>query len=352
MLHSEMNKWRTAGISVVELLVGVGIMGIVAAGLSTYITNFERFRNNMALVSARDSIARRIQQQIQAFDNIQFSALDESNPGNRMLRACLDPGGEVCQVSSAERQVEFRLLLNQGASGASGRRAIAGPAASGTKPVLYSKNGGDNCAADQKDCGTFEAHAYFWGVCKGGAAECPQASTIFVRYQVRANVSGVFSTKIQHAPPDPDFSADKASFALSFPVSRGLLAAQSCPDFAQQAGYDSAGRLLCKCLLGYEPKGTDADGQIICQQSAQCLPGQIVVGMLATGIPDCRTPEVRCADVKFGKTVDKTARCPAGGWLEDLDLGTCRAGPKTKKASNREIACDNNAGRCCWYETP
>lgn len=346
--RSRRRSRRTAGVSVVEMLVALGIFGVVVAGLATYVANFNQFRNNMSLVSTRDAISRRLQQQIQAFDNIQASAKDSSFIGNRKLLACLDVGNEPCDVTSAEKQVEFRFLVNQGAAG---RRALAGPAFGETTPVKYNKNGGDNCQGTDQGCGTFEAHAYFWAVCQNGAPTCPQASTVFVRYQVRSNAKGVFTTNVPHSPPEPLFSDKKTSYAVSFPVFRGLMKDQMCPDYAQQAGYDSSGRVLCKCLLGYEPTGSDANG-ILCERSEQCKNGEVLAGLLVDGRPDCRKPKVQCRNIQFGKTVDGSPRCPAGGWLRDINLGTCRTGPKTKKASNREIACDTNAGQCCWYEIP
>lgn len=341
MLQSEV---RQRGFTLTELLIALALFGVVTAALTTYLANVQGYRDVMVQMATRDAIARRLQKHVQSFKQISYSAtVAGAAAGNAKLAACLDSGGGACDVTDPAKQLGFDLYLDQGASGP---RRLAGPP---EKPVQYDMNGKDNCTATDPGCPSWTAVATFWARC-GSAASCPQASSVAVRFQVRPVKPLKDGRTLPANPPEPTYSQKPTSFATFHSVRKRLTLGQDCPPYTKQTGFDDNGRVTCKCVLGFTTTGLDANGQPVCQAGARlCGKNQVVKGIDAAGMPICRNVKQQCDWVKFAA---KSARCPNGGWLEALDMGVCKAAPKTKKGAKREITCANNQGRCCWWEIP
>jgi hypothetical protein len=121
---------------------------------------------------------------------------------------------------------------------------------------------------------------------------------------------------------------------------------QQCPPATEQIGIDADGKILCKCRFGFAQVGTDGNGFPICNATPlTCGNNQMLQGRDNRGHPICCNTDIVCINnYNFN---DEHATCPSGGWLTDLNLGQCTAGPAAKKASSRGIECDHNRGRCC-----
>lgn len=339
-------RWffNNQGLSLIEMLIAVGLIGVVGLVLTRYVSNVGAVRSSMTLVSSRDAIARRIHHQIKNLDNIRASAEDASNSGNTALRACLTKGdGAPCTILTPGAQVPFLFSVKVAAN----RRVLAGPTSGGG--IKYTQSGADNCTGSTDKCGAFVAHAYFWANCRTGETSCDQASSIFVRYQVVSTVNGLNGLALPNSPPGANATfKTQATHATRLTIAEAFRQkGATCGDYSQAAGYDSAGNIICKCMIGYDTI-TDRSGTR-CRARATCQNTEIFEGFDAKGLPICAPRVLDCRRVEFDDASGGAPRCPPGGWLSNLNLGTCRTGAATKKASNSEVACDTNEGECCWY---
>ncbi len=328
------------GFTMVEVMIALSMVGLLSAAIMTIIGSMGSGILSTKATGARDEIARSIEHEVKDLKAIVGSARPGSSPGNAELLRCLDSGGGLCTVTDPNAQATFKLFQKG--------TAAAPISGTGTAPVLYDRLGAFCTPTASATCGMWQATTYFWATCPGKTASCAQASTIHIRYQVVPSVATYQDRTLTPYPREPEFSTRPAEFATTHQVYSGIQAAQNCPTDTEQTGYLADGKISCRCRLGFAQTGLMANGMPVCaSQAVTCPPSHIIQGRDAKGRPICRLVVRQCSWIGFG---NGDATCPNGGWLENIDLGTCRAGTGAKKGGSRPVACDNNKGYCCWYE--
>jgi hypothetical protein len=328
-------------MSLTEVLIGLSIaIGLSAAAFS-YLTNVEQYRVMVTRASTRDAIAKRIETQLRAYRNVEYSGITmaSAGPSNTRLGDCLDRLGANCVVRSAGSQESFDFFVNQGAAGPI---RLAGTE---SNPVLYNYNGQPNCdPAEAAGCPAYKAVAYFWGTCAG--TPCPQATSVSVRYQVTPLKELQNGKTLPATPQDAAFNANKSRFAVTHLVRDKTLNHNDCPAGAWQVGFESDGKPKCQC--SYAHTQVPGSNPIVCVPSGSTCPkGQVARGVDSKGKPECYCMVPNCRMETFDV---KSAQCPNGGWLERLDMGYCAEKLGSGSKSNKQaIGCQRNRGLCCQY---
>jgi prepilin-type N-terminal cleavage/methylation domain-containing protein len=357
MLQVQVTR-RQRAFTLVETMIAVAIMAGVIVVISTLVTNTQDTVTLGEVMTTRDQIATQIERKMQDFANVQLSAIQGTAAGNRMLRACLDSGGDTCTATDPRRQETFQFLI----PGPGGTRALGGTADS---PVNYDRRGVPNCGrlASALDCPLWQVRAYFYATCPPippsttPATSCQQAVSVHLRYQVapsrprlaKTDSGGLVDRELKARPPEPEFSLNPERYSISHRVG-STVTTDSCPPNSEQIGWEGGGQIKCRCRFGITQTGVDAKGHPICPTSDLiCNPSELLQGMDVNGKPICTRVRTRCKWMKFGSGAEE-ARCPNAGWLEAIDLGRCTASRRSKKGSDRRITCANNRGYCCFYE--
>ncbi|MCM2282698.1 MAG: prepilin-type N-terminal cleavage/methylation domain-containing protein [Bdellovibrionaceae bacterium] len=172
-----------AGFSLVELMIGVGLLSLVALGIAGTASSYFKSMGQMRLTSARMEIIRQIRS---ASHNP--IALANSKTLETALGPCLSftLGGPTCLSKDSGGQllnVPFTLTSELGATD-----IIAGPeaAVSGHQPVYYDKDGrrctDPSVPADQ--C-PLQAIVSYSAHCQSGEAACQGADALSIFYIVK-----------------------------------------------------------------------------------------------------------------------------------------------------------------------
>ena len=171
-----------AGFSLVEVLVGIGIMGIVAVGLTVIITSQNTNSQSFNLLSSRLSLARVFNHAIRngrtLLQSATYTATSPNNAGSP-YDYCVNGTGGVngCVARNASGIVYNEFFLLDPSSTV--LAPYAGPAASN---ILYDTNG-IRCAVPSSKC-FMRATAKFNAFCPGNALSCQQAQSVRVTFSL------------------------------------------------------------------------------------------------------------------------------------------------------------------------
>ncbi|MFW7377373.1 MAG: type II secretion system protein [Oligoflexus sp.] len=329
-------KENQRGFGLIELSIGVGILGLVGFIIMQIFDQVGQSRYRIEALSTRDALSMRLKRVVSK-SNLLYSAKTFPGQGNLELLNCIDGNANtLCQATNQRAAVSFQL----GYPSQDGGRIVAG---SEQQPVRYNHNGGV-CRTDVTCQSEFEAKAYFSAACQNQAPTCPEALIIRVRYQIR-NISLKGQPLIPSSPPDEEFAvATRGVIPINF-SSTSFQGA--CPPFSVLSSIDSRGELRCACQPGSQQTGT-RDGQPICTpRPAKCPNNQThrLIGFTPTMDPICvPRPRWRC------QRISTEAVCQ--GIVQGIELGPCfaeKSSPNDKKGgtSTGIIKCSQNQHTCC-----
>jgi hypothetical protein len=339
-----------SGMSLVSVLIAMSIMGIAIMLTSTMIKNTLDVKKLVEINATRDSLAARIKSRIGNMETLNLSA-QQVGSGNQALRDCLDIGSSPCSILDPGKQLSFNLYLTK--NGASQKR-LAGTQ---TDPQYYSISGAacppGTPVGGSKQCKpAWSATAHFWATCQAGATSCKQASTLFLRYQVAPILNHYPWKKVPKAmPPEPEFSSQPASFAVSVAVAGDYVRSEGCMGVSIQVGVRPDGRPECACKKDAVMVGMDANGNPICVIAGKtcALPAK-AVGVDKNGDIMCevpQAPQVYCYSKKLGGGSSNS--CRPTEWLNRARFGDCFTNKATKKDGLQAIRCNEDTGTCCGY---
>ena len=329
---------RQAGFTLIEVLIAAGIAVAAVSVALSLIQITQKSYTNAATISNRDRLARNIERVIQDMDRIRYAAANDGSAGNRALSDCLTAKDLTANPSLAPTcsatLTPFRFVLKQGSP-----NPIAGDSQS---PVYYGRDGAP-CTAGTS-CQFFKVITYFTPSCTSVSSDptkttqidtCYQARSIRVTYQITALKPLIGGQTL--GPKPTDLTASGVNFAISF----GLPPNSGCPIFAVMTGYGPGGTIVCRCVTGSTPTGTNADGTPICSQpvGVSCPGNAHLLGIAPDNSPICSSGTIICTP-----TTNNT--CSGGDWLGTLDLGDCNP-VYISDNDPVPIDCSGQTGKCC-----
>jgi hypothetical protein len=359
-----------AGTTLLEVVVALGILAVIVAGLSTFLGNqiITSGRQNESRTQLR--LADRIRETISDPDNIRASIDYGTNP---MLRNCVYSTGpcDATVQSAYANPFDLYQATTDGAGVQSGVHVGGG--------VHYDKKG-DICTAGTVGC-IFQVNTYFWATCDfdNTATRKPLSSCSVSRYlNFRFMVRYVPPTpppaggpKLKHYPPQGDFEGNVTAFAVRMRTADVIQKLdQTCPPNQIVKGIKTDGTPICQCRngnkLNIEANLNTTTSVIIDPRSnlnLSCGPQQcpnandIMVGYKPDGDIKCINQN-ECGNPAspvysqcpcFTTAVNSTTGygdCGPGYWMVNFQFGVCR-GVTTKKAGPEVVECDDNEIRCC-----
>lgn len=351
---------KSAGVTLVEIILSIGITAIVAAGVSTLLSRKMHFMKELQSNLRMRSIGQKIEKTL-TDGKVLRSILSSSDPGNATLRNCItNPpiGGTICTATDPKSQITFNLILPTG-------EKIAGTK---TSPAKYKLLDGTLCTPktkNPKDC-NIEARAYFWASCPQGNSwwdrevsnpdgsssivagsaptyiptSCPVAQVIHLRYQLvytPTNAAAKVDSVTQY-PKNSYFwvggvanSSTTALGAISVPVS-SFSTPQSfsdCPPNFSMTSIED-GHPICECLSPFKLSSTCSYTKYkagvtteICactEPYTKCAPDTRYRGTCPDGSVRCCP--VNCATrrgVEWTNDGSSAGSCPIGSWLESIE---------------------------------
>jgi hypothetical protein len=325
---------RESGLSLVEVMITLGILGIVGALGSQFLPKVDSSRYRIEAMGSRDAISMRVRRVITK-QNIIFSAQAFPDPGNRILLNCVDMNpATICNATNSAAMQTFRL----GYPFQNGATAVAGP---DQTPLRYDHNGGE-CPPVGRCNAEFDARAFFYAQCPNETASCGDALSVRVRYQIR-NTSLKGQPLLASSPPDIEFK-DANRGIISIVIQDKTLKGV-CPPFSVLRSIDQTGQLNCVCQPGSTQTGTNM-GQVICAPTTITCPNNQthrLIGYTPTMEPICvPRPRFTCTEV--------TNEQACMGIIQSVRLGECRVEQDyqaKKGSSNSYVTCDGNKQLCC-----
>lgn len=325
---------RESGLSLVEIMIALTMLGVVAVVGAQFLPQIDASRYRIEALGSRDAISMRIRRVVSK-QNLIFSAQAFPDAGNRQLFNCLDLNpATTCTATNSRAMQTFRV----GYPFQSGATAVAGP---GNAPIQYDHTGG-TCAPGSRCVAEFEAHAFFYAQCPNNTSSCPDALSIRVRYQVR-NTRLKGQPLLPSSPPDEEFR-DPNRGIISIVVQDKTLKGV-CPPFSVLRSVDQSGQMNCVCQPGSQQTGIN-QGQVICTPVTITCPNNQthrLIGYTPTMEPICvPRPRFSCTEI----TNEQECR----GVIQSIRLGGCRVEQNyqaKKSAANSYVTCDRNKHLCC-----
>ncbi len=321
------------GLSLVEILVALGILGVVSVLIAQFIPKIYNSRNRIEAISARDGISMRIKRVVSR-SNLVFSAQNLADPGNKALLDCVDDDDStICQTTDIRQPLGFRLGYP---------RDSASAEVTGThdNPLLYQRNGGI-CRAGDRCTPEWEVRSYFTAVCPSQATTCPKAMSIRFRYQLR-NIPRLGQPAIPSLPTDEEF-ADPRNANLNIKIFDPFQVAE-CPPFSFIESILADGVAVCVCQPGSTKVGVK-DGQPVCSPGDLRCPDNLTHRLLGF---DSQMKPICVPRKKFQCTNIPTSNA-CNGIVRSVQLGSCRVirSASKKKGSNADVTCSQNQFACC-----
>ena len=359
---------KNSGFSLIETLIGLGVLGIVITGTVGFLGNNASSTKRERYRGARDQLAYLITEALNNPENIALSAR-KGGVINQALVNCLGNMQEAtgsCNAIGIDNAKSFSLFA---ADGTEGGKLVASKTNSG-RSVFY---GWD--LTQGSDPGKFKLYpsVYFWAGCSINPKtmqvnkSCNKASTIFMSFVIQP-VDGPYS---------PNWSGAKARPLYFYPYPKNIVSANGSVDkkklysniFSMPAPEVSA-RMPGICPLGRYMKGYDAAGKPICEcftagcVADTCTGDQIIIGYDEKGKGICRSltnpNDFKCFDFVAKQNNQRDAiQCPTNHWLVNVSGEGCKGGASFNKQAKGgwvanvkwEIQCDKSQEyQCCRFK--
>lgn len=165
------------GFGLTELIVAMGLLGILIAGFSAFMTSQHTAIKANRTVANRDGLLMSLQRLAGDATALTLSANDTRNPAlKKCVQGCTPTGPTCCSISSAS-PAEFTLLDQS-----------SNPVAGTTAPAyaVYYDIDGARCTTPSSQC-ALRAVAIVSATCAGGASSCAQAQSIQVGVRLEQN---------------------------------------------------------------------------------------------------------------------------------------------------------------------
>lgn len=338
---------NSAGMSLVEIMVAIGLVGIAAAAGSQLLPRIGETRKRIESISLRDGISMRVKKALTA-NGLRYSATTyaASDTGNAQLRNCIDGlPATICTATDIINPQSFRLALPGGGA------TPIDLAGSDRTPLFYDVKG-QRCpnnlsASIAANCKwLWDVRSYFVAICQNNAASCPDAFAVRVRNAVSfvPDPDRPYDPIIASLPPvDTGPSPDPWRLSYWVPIQPPTqTTACAVNSNTVMSGASATGVVICTCLPGTTPTGVDADGNPICTPptSRTCPSGQKMQGLDQNALPRCvpKTAET-CSWLSSA-----AANCT--GYVAQTAMGASTV-PTTYKKGAPDVTCAANRYLCC-----
>jgi prepilin-type N-terminal cleavage/methylation domain-containing protein len=356
------DKQRQWGVTLVEVLVAVAIVGISVVAITEYSSKLNLGLKIEDSKAAVDGLAENTRLALSNLDGIINSITRDGFAGNVELSNCVGPGKTCSTFATREgRQIGFYLW-----SAASNPERIAGPSPGAA--IGYTSEG-ERCTPGTNKC-LFGAVTYFWATCPRNAAgvpvdTCTDPTYLNFRFQIvplsqaakKSELTG--SQPVQAFPRNEDFNSDRTSYVIRVKTTDIVQRLRSvCRNDTKQVGVETDGTPRCEChspaFDGAGRKRYRPDGTPICAPQTCPSRNDIMVGFNPNGKIKCidqnvcaspsPPPECPCHDVDLSQN----GECNDGYWLVHIGWGNCYATwSKGKGYGYETVVCDEHRGRCC-----
>jgi hypothetical protein len=358
MLQEKLNS-SERGFSLLETMIAGAVFATLIGTVTIFIKNSNSQLYQKRARMEQERISQSIKIDLRDMKRVEASVASATSGNELLLRRCLESnkaGTLDCKgATDASNQRPFTFMSRRGGPASPFVKKGGTPGS----PATYSLFGAPNCTAGTAYCPFWNVETYFWATCSGGKAECDKATAVHVRYIVKPVRAKYEGQDLVAIPDLNEFNSFKSRFAISHSIATPskLEEDKLCPAGSQLSGSKSGGELKCVCRGGFNNVEPDPNKMPKCIASAPaCPPGQRIKGRKQDGTVYCVKQVKQCRTVTFDKddgdtsSTSSAATCPIGGWLENINLGRCKAAPKNKKGTDRGIKCDTNQGRCCFYD--
>ncbi len=375
--------FKEKAYSIIEVMIGLSIMGIVGSSVVTLVGNKMNEHRLNSLQIAKDRIVRQLEEGLTNCENIQDSYTYYLNGPNglrnRFIQTCMNasgynpstPGGQytVCPPQFIGPQTFQNNRFDLWA------RPV--PTVGGPPPIsmqlsgYWNKDGEPNCQPDQTRC-PFFVETYFYFSCPIDRSAPNGALVTQCNTPSRLNLLFTIKQTDQITAMDRGFNfnyplpngviTNPSSRALSVSVDKCRnTPAQICPPEMFVSGYDQSGAVMCSCYSNNPKRNPPNTGNIVYQKNSdgtdrnipeECLPnkcnnGEIIVGYKEVNgfwEPECKTRNANRA-CRPGKS------CMPGEYLAMANIRDCRMTvvPAQKKGGGPSFqpVCNDNQFQCC-----
>jgi hypothetical protein len=365
MMNNKAPK-NQSGMSLIELMVATGMLGIVIGTATTYYGSMSRQSNLEHLKDLQLKLASDVEAAVTTPDAIIRTA---NAPGNSLLKNCITPG---VGCGTTEPPGAELVLYN----------ADSPPAKIASSTTNYDFDG-NICSGSSPKC-IFNPRVSFWATCPLGSNNKPQktcTNPVFLNFKYQIDNIHPEKNKrfkqIDTYPEKGNISSTTLRRVIRMRVSDALLRiGDSCEAGEMLTGFDINGKAICDCIVqsatwnsgqGKMIPNFDSAGNPICGQQA-CPKDSLMTGyrldvqtvkgkQRKTIVPECKTEKV-CSQnpVPSGcpcKIVNLNAQgdCGPGFWMVSITHGVCEGTTeKNGKDAPETVKCSEREGRCCSFE--
>jgi prepilin-type N-terminal cleavage/methylation domain-containing protein len=358
-------KQSQRGVTLLEMLVAVAILGVLIAAASGGISELMTRMKIEAAKSSLHMLAMRIRDDLGNADHLRTSADHDGGKTNPSLLSCVSPKVN-CVATDPKNPVDFVLYrLQKAADGSAFPQKVVGKQSA---PVHYDIRG-EQCDKPGIDGCLFRTHAKFWATCPLDASKVPQNSCTpaeilnftFV-VEVIDNLPDYYAA-LKGARYPPNLVKSGVSYDLGFLVrspSAPIIQkgkAEACGPGQIQDGIQKNGLPRCRCpgsaalvdpstecentcTNGQVLAGFDELGKVKCVNIDQCSQPVSSCAAFAKERPNCPCECINLAPAAMNK-------CSPGYWITGVETGDCKAKDTGKKGGNEPITCTGGFMICC-----
>lgn len=318
------NPRQSAGFTLIEVMIAVGILVAVGAATGAYLVHLSKTRYTMEAVGTRDALNLRLRR-LTTWEGLRSSATLAADPGNALLRNCIFGGN--CTATNLNAPIPFILTNSAGA-------AVAG---SDNQPVLYCHNGQVWSAADNPCRYEWKATAYFTAICPFNAATCALPRYIRVSHKLS---NDYLKGEALLLPPGLS-SATGGVFTTVEVPQPSFVTPSPCNPHSAVAQISPTGAITCQCLPGFAQTGA-VNGQPVCSpQQISCPYGYVATGLSGPASQSCRA--YQCSYLGQGSWCNGSTHEVYSNGCQSWD---CSGGKKGGTYSC--TSCSQGAYVCCY----
>lgn len=313
---------KERGTTLVEILVGMTIFGIVVMGISEFFRNTEKTKKKIYLKRVMERISNDLYQKSRDPFSVYLSLRDELNQD---FRDCVYGSTSGCSALDEASRSGFRL--NQRVSSES-TEAITGALNDSDSPVCFNTNGALCPCSDEITKGAtcaFITESSFYVTCPENSNGIPcekGADSVHITYTIKQR-SGVLKSlgDPMRDLPEREFFIHHTAESIFNPSYNS-----ECNTGAVLIGFDTTGRGLCQCTSTYEKTGENNRGPLCTLKESvqfECPEYTVPIAMDANSNIQCLTfDEAYVCETYEGEAAKEP--CPQGYWVQKYHRNNCR----------------------------